>query len=145
MKKTDRLKVWNKYRQRCSYCGRHLLYNEMQVDHLIPQRDSHTPSKHVSEARIKYFQDLRKKIEGLDNMMPSCRHCNHYKRSHCLEDFRQLIRTLDRRVKAHYINKVAIDYGIISEVVPWDGKFYFEKYKEGVSMTNNVLSDQVIA
>lgn len=110
MKKSDRIKVWNRYRQRCAYCGRHLLYHEMQVDHLIPRLGGRRPSAEVFE-----------------NFMPSCRRCNHYKRSYTLEHFRQLLRTLDRRVKALYINKVAIDYGIIGDFVPWDGVFYFEK------------------
>ena len=112
MKKADRIKVWNKYRQRCSYCGKHLLYHEMQVDHLIPRLRGRRPDSLV---------------EVFENWMPSCRRCNHYKRTYSLERFRVLIKTLDQRINAHYINKVAVDYGVIKEVVPWDGVFYFEK------------------
>ncbi|MCK4794810.1 MAG: HNH endonuclease [Desulfobacteraceae bacterium] len=115
MKKSDRILVYNKYGKRCSYCGKHLLYNEMQVDHLIPRYGGQR------SAAI---------VEVYENWMPSCRRCNHYKRSYTLRDFRQLLHTLDRRVKAYYINKVAIDYGIIREVKAWDGVFFFEKYKQ---------------
>ena len=112
MKKSDRIKVWNKYRQRCSYCGKSLEYKDMQVDHLIPRLRGRRPDSLV---------------EVFDNFMPSCRRCNHYKHTYCLESFRGILKSLDRRVNAHYINKVALDYGIILEVKPWDGVFYFEK------------------
>ena len=86
----------------------------MQVDHLIPRLGGRRPSAEVPV-----------------NLMPSCRRCNHYKRSRSLKKFRRLLITLDRRIKANYVNKVAIDYGVIGKVVPWDGVFYFEKDKIG--------------
>jgi len=110
MKKADRVKIWEKYDKHCAYCGKLLDYPDMQVDHIIPRRGGRCPS-----------------AENMENMNPSCRQCNHYKRSHSLKRFRQLVRTLDKRVKAHYINKVAVDYGIIIEAKPWDGVFYFER------------------
>lgn len=70
-----------------------------------------------------------KKYGGSDkdyNLMPSCRRCNHYKRTRDLEQFRLLIKTLHERISGQYISKVAIDYGII-EVKPFEGIFYFEK------------------
>ena len=130
MKKSDRIKVWNKYRQRCAYCGKHLLYHEMQVDHLIPRGDDFKPGRYASEARIRYCLDLHKKIKGLDNLMPSCRRCNHYKRSYTLENFRKLLKTLDQRINKHYINKVGLDYGVINRVTSWGGVFYFETLKK---------------
>jgi 5-methylcytosine-specific restriction endonuclease McrA len=129
MKKSDRIVVYNKCGGHCAYCGRHLEYNEMQVDHLIPRCRGQKPNKRASKKSIKFYTEFYEKIENLDNFMPSCRRCNHYKRSYALKDFRQLLMTLDRRINDHYINKVAIDYGIIPEVVKWDGTFYFEKLK----------------
>jgi hypothetical protein len=58
--------------------------------------------------------------------MPSCRRCNHYKRSHSPENFRKMIKTLHERIKKIYIAKVALDYGIII-LKPHDGLFYYEK------------------
>lgn len=43
-----------------------------------------------------------------------------------LETFRIYITTLHERVSTPYINKVAIDYGIL-KVIPFLGTFYFEK------------------
>lgn len=83
----------------------------MQVDHKVPRRSKH-----------HYKGD----IDNLKNLMPSCRRCNHYKRAHTLRRFRELMVSLHERVEDHYINKVAIDYGII-KIAPFDGVFYFEK------------------
>ena len=118
MKKSDRILVYNKYGKRCAYCGRHLEYHEMQVDHLIPRRGG------------RGSRDYKAAVEAPCNWMPSCRRCNHYKRSYTLESFRKLLKTLDQRINKHYINKVALDYGVIIRVKKWDGVFYFEKYKE---------------
>lgn len=112
--KTKREEVWNKYNKHCAYCGKTLEYKQMQVDHLIPKR---------------LFSKYDKTKNNLQNLMPSCRRCNHYKRCHNLEDFRKLILTLHQRINEQYINKVAIDYGIIN-ISPFTGKFYFEKYEK---------------
>ena len=112
MNKTKRLQVYNKYGGRCAYCGREIKYKDMQVDHIWPQH-------------MMRLIDVEK-MNSAENLNPSCRRCNHYKRGGSLEYFRQLIKTLHDRVRKIYINKVAEDYGII-KVKPWDGKFYFEK------------------
>ncbi|MFA5528406.1 MAG: HNH endonuclease signature motif containing protein [Peptostreptococcales bacterium] len=109
MNKKDRLSVYNKYDGHCAYCGKKIEYKDMQVDHQTASCNGGT--------------------NDVDNLFPSCRRCNHYKRSQDLEEYREYIRTLHERIKKPYINKVAIDYEII-EVIPFDGKFYFEKVKK---------------
>lgn len=103
--KKIRIEVHNKYEGRCAYCGNTLLYKDMQVDHLKPQR--------------------KKGTDDLINLMPSCRRCNHYKRALSLKTFRDRMKTLHERIENDYITKVAIDYGIVT-VKPFSGKFYFE-------------------
>ena len=126
MKKSLRIEIWNRYGQRCSYCGKHLLYSDMQVDHLIPRCGIYKPGRYANEAIIKHCQDFREKIEAYSNLMPACRRCNHYKRAHSLSEFRRLISTLHKKIADDYITKVAIDYGIV-RFEKWDGLFYFEK------------------
>lgn len=104
-----RQRVWLKYNRHCSYCGKEIEYKNMQVDHLVPKA---------------YNGD-----DSFNNLMPSCRRCNHYKRAKNLGQFRILMKTLHERIKSQYIAKVAIDYGII-EVKPFNGIFYFEKVEE---------------
>ncbi len=110
-----RKRVHFKYCGKCAYCGKDIEYKNMQVDHLVPKERFHV-----------YAHDLRYGINDIENLMPSCRRCNHYKRVYILEEFRRLMTTLHERITEHYINKVAIDYGII-KLKPFDGKFYFEK------------------
>lgn len=117
MKKEKRLKIYSKFGGHCSYCGKKIDYKNMQVDHFIPKCRAHI-------ARCYYNLN---DINSISNLMPSCRRCNHYKRSYMPEKFRQLISTLHERVKAHYINKVAIDFDIIT-LKEWDGQFFYEKW-----------------
>ncbi len=123
MKLKKRLEVYNKYKGRCSYCGTKIEYKAMQIDHLFPKRFSHHFKNPESR---KYFNLKGDHIDSIENLMPSCRRCNHYKRALILEEFRKLLLTLHERIKSQYINKVAIDYGIIF-INSWDGVFYFEK------------------
>lgn len=110
--KIDRNKVLAKYDGRCGYCGCEITLKTMQVDHMWPKRLAGTDND--------------------DNLMPSCRMCNHYKRANSLEMYRRLLATLKDRLEIIYIFRVAIKYGII-EWRGWDGKFYFDRapQKEG--------------
>lgn len=115
MAKIDRQLVFEKYNGHCGYCGKEFeTIKEMQVDHIIPKC-----------LKIQSYHRL-KEINDVNNLMPSCRRCNHYKRGDTLEQFREKMMTLDERIKNGYINKVAIDFGIIV-LTKFDGVFYFEK------------------
>lgn len=119
--KIDRVKVLFKYNCRCAYCGKKLALNSMQVDHRYPKRFGGT--------------------DAFDNLMPSCRRCNHYKRANSIEVYRNLINTVYDRIGKTYLAKVAEDYGIIKPI-KWHGKFFFELYDESVNMTYFKLKDQ---
>jgi 5-methylcytosine-specific restriction endonuclease McrA len=82
----------------------------MQVDHIKPQR-------------IFVYKTV---ADCIENLNPSCRRCNHYKRAHSIETFRELLLKLHKKIAEQYLNKVAEDYEII-KIEPWDGKFYFER------------------
>ena len=115
MAKIDRQKVYDLYNKHCGYCGKELVsIKEMQVDHIHPQC-----------LKIQSYHSI-KDINDPKNLMPSCRRCNHYKRGDTLEQFRNKMKTLHERIESNYINKVAIDFGII-KMGSFDGIFYFEK------------------
>jgi hypothetical protein len=114
--KEKRLLVHKKCNGHCGYCGREILFKEMQVDHIEPQY------KKVDPLHFGVTID----IDSLENLMPTCRRCNHYKRASDLEWFRKRMKTLHERLGKHYINKVAVDFGMIN-ILPFDGMFYFEK------------------
>lgn len=109
MKKQDREIVYSKYNGHCAYCGKKIDYIDMQVDHQNAKRNGGA--------------------DNIENLFPSCRRCNHYKRAQGLESFREYIRRLHERIANDYIVKVGLDYGIV-EIKPFDGKFYFERLGE---------------
>ena len=60
--KQERLSIYRMMGGRCAYCGCRLEYKDMQVDHVKPLNG-------WSEEGA----------DTLDNMLPACRSCNHYK------------------------------------------------------------------
>jgi 5-methylcytosine-specific restriction endonuclease McrA len=121
MKKELRLKVYKKYDGHCAYCGKEIKYKDMQVDHLTPKAYAHW---YKSEVVKRSEGLLGNSVDDFENLMPSCRRCNHYKRASLIEGFRKQMQSLPERLKKQYINKVALDYGIIT-IHPFN-KFYFE-------------------
>ena len=67
--------------------------------------------------------------DDIENLMPSCRMCNHYKRAHDLETFRRYIAEIPRKLQENYIYKVGVVYGNVLEN-PKAIKFYFEKVRD---------------
>jgi 5-methylcytosine-specific restriction endonuclease McrA len=108
----ERERIGRKFDWHCAYCGTEINMKSMQVDHQMP----------------KSYSNNLFGIERLNNLYPSCRRCNHYKREDELEQFRQKMKTLHERIMNIYIVKVAINFGIV-KIIPFDGKFYFEKLK----------------
>ena len=82
-------------------CGREIAYKDMQVDHFQPLR-----AWGIEDAGT----------DDLDNLMPACRMCNHYKRANSLETFRRYIAEIPRKLRENYIYKVGIVYGEIQAI-----------------------------
>jgi len=142
-----RFEVYTKYNGKCAYCGRFIPEGEFQVDHierLSPRYYSQTKGKKytlkeaiqifgkdwqtgeidkVKAAAIKYDYDENNSIE---NLMPTCKGCNHYKGKWDLEFYRELMLKLHTKMEDEYLIKRALEYGIV-KIEPWDGLFYFEK------------------
>lgn len=105
--KATRRKVYERYNGRCAYCGEEMLYTEMQVDHLVPLSSYGT--------------------DDLNNLMPACRRCNHYKRANSLEGWRKMLEEIPQKLERDsYIYRVAIDYRLV-EPKPHKVVFYFEE------------------
>ena len=65
----------------------------------------------------------------MENYMPACRRCNHYKRGNSLEAFRRMIEKIPEKLQRDsYIFKVGVDYGFF-EVWDRNVNFYFESYE----------------
>ena len=115
-----RLLVHQKYDGKCAYCGQELAYKDMQIDHLVPI------------CRTYYDEEIyigEKCINNFDNLMPSCSMCNRYKSCFDIENLRKGLITLHKRVESNWHFRMGVKYGIIpsNEIIPFDGKFHFEK------------------
>lgn len=112
--KEQREKVYQKYSGHCAYCGKEIAYKDMQVDHIVPLAD----------------YTFGRGENTIENLMPACRRCNHYKRANPLEAWRRMIEEIPYKLERDsYIYKVGIDYGLI-EPKPHKVIFYFERAGE---------------
>lgn len=110
--KEERLQVYEKMNGHCAYCGCSLKFEDMQVDHVISLNGY-----------------LEQGTDTLNNMLPACRSCNHYKSRMPLESFRQMLEKMpDTLMRDSTTYKNAVRYGLVIEnrhpVV-----FYFEKMR----------------
>jgi hypothetical protein len=105
----------------------------MQVDHYYPQ----------CKARF-YLRRFKIDVHAEENLMPTCRRCNHYKRAATPKQFKELMKTLHERLEAIYILKVAVDFGMAT-IQPFDGHFYFEKLKAKDMAKERVEGETVLS
>ena len=120
--------VYQKYDGHCAYCGKEIKLSEMQVDHIIPIAHSiYGPCNEAEKVR-EMFADGS--INGIENLMPSCRSCNYYKGMGNIEQFRErILLQLGHTCRSSFQTRLAMQYGMIT-YKPWDGKFYFETINE---------------
>lgn len=113
LNKADRKFVYEKFNGHCAYCGRKIEYKDMQVDHIKP---------------LNAYSKANRGTDTLDNMFPSCRLCNHYKRSSSLATFRNMIQDIPHKLgRDSYIYKVGCAYGFF-DTEPKNVEFYFERF-----------------
>lgn len=108
--KDERTAVYKKANGRCAYCGCELAYKDMQVDHIIP---------------INGWSEQGE--DTLDNMLPACRSCNHYKSRSTLEGFRKMVENMPAVLMRDSVTyKNAVRFGLVAPT-PHPVKFYFEQ------------------
>lgn len=121
-----RRKVYEKYDGHCAYCGCELDYKDMQVDHIVAFGQAYY-SRDSKQVQQMIAND---EINGIENLMPSCRQCNFYKGINNIDEFRTKIKDmLSRTCIDNFQARLAIKYGIIKHF-EWNGEFYFEKIKK---------------
>ena len=103
----EREAVYKKMGGHCAYCGQEITLHEMQIDHVIPIKQSG--------------------LNTMDNLLPACRSCNHYKHTMPVERFRAMLeRELEILEKNSVAYRNAVRFGL---VIPAPHKivFFFEK------------------
>ena len=137
MNKKLRQQVYEKFGGKCAYTG-HTLPEDWQVDHMT-SKIQHQWSTYYRHGDLDTIKKELKTVDNIDNLVPTLRIVNHYKRSLDLEGFRHYMlnfhkrlaklpkntsvqRTKERKI---YMYKIAEVFGISPEN-PFSGVFYFE-------------------
>ncbi len=121
-KKINRKEVHEKYNSRCAYCGCYITLKEMQIDHLVPLYKNDSDQQLNNWGKIRGTNDI-------SNLMPSCGSCNHYKTTFTLDEFRNRLYMLRKRLNTfNQIYSISKRYGLIEEK-PNEIVFFFEKTK----------------
>jgi hypothetical protein len=68
----------NAHGDKCIYCGRHLLFRETKVDHVLPESCSKNEDE-AKELRQRFGLPDSFDILGHENLAPSCESCNGQK------------------------------------------------------------------
>lgn len=128
--KEQRIKIYSKYNGKCAYCGCDILLNNMQIDHVIPQRNFEW---HIKNRHFKVPDFLKHltidDLNNEDNLLPSCRVCNGWKSTSDLELFRSELEVQTKRLNERSSNyRIAKKYGLIEEINN-PIIFYFEEKK----------------
>jgi hypothetical protein len=106
LSKEERQEVYRKCDGHCAYCGISIKYKDMQVDHVNPLG--------IGGA------------DNVENMLPACRSCNHYKATLDMEGFRKYLSEIHKRLMRDSIPyQVAERFGIVEHKTD-KVKFYFE-------------------
>ena len=115
----ERIEVYRICDGHCAYCGvKFEKLSDMQVDHVVPMEF------------CKLYQAIGvepESMDSLDNYLPACRSCNHYKSTLTVEKFRRAIEkypTVLERDSATYRN--AVRFGMV-EPKKKKTRFYFEQ------------------
>lgn len=120
--KAKREEVYSKYDGHCAYCGEEITYKQMQVDHIIPQRN-------YSERHGCLIDGVSKVDYGLHdlvNLNPACRVCNLWKSTFDLELFRSELEDQLNRARKYSRNfRMAERFGLVKENNT-SVKFYYE-------------------
>lgn|SRR5574344_1031834 len=115
-----RQQVYDKCQGHCGYCGCTLELKDMQIDHIVPLHRSNPGQRKYDKAK-----------EVLDNYMPSCRSCNHYKHTMSIEEFRRELELVPDRMLRDSANfRQMVRYGQVQIEKQQPLVFYFERMKE---------------
>lgn len=126
--KEKRIEIYEKCNGKCAYCGNDISLKEMQIDHIIPQRnfEMHVKNKYKIPTFLTHLtiDDLNDN----DNLLPACRVCNGWKSTYHLDLFRSEIEEQTKRLNERSSNyRMAKKYGLIEETkIPV--VFYFEQF-----------------
>lgn len=86
--------VYEKFNGHCSYCGKKLNFDDMQIDHHVPKNKNGGSDIH--------------------NLYPSCQNCNLLKYDLSIEDFRKKIESMFTSLMDHPHIRIMHQLGFVN-------------------------------
>lgn len=137
MTKKLRQEIYNKFDGCCAYTGKPL-GTDWQVDHMT-SKIKHEWQTFYRYSDLSEIKDRLKEVHNVENLVPTIKIVNHYKRSLDLEGFRKYMLDFHKRLaklpkttsvprtqkRKEYLFKVAELFGITVDT-PFKGIFHFE-------------------
>ena len=104
----NRRDIYNCYAGHCAYCGKKIEFDDMTIDHIVPQSKG---GKDTPE-----------------NTVPACQLCNNQKADRTIEEFREFIADLQDVLDENKQYRLAIRYKKVVPVKPAKVTFYYESH-----------------
>ncbi len=76
-----RTALWEAYEEKCFYCGEYLYYNNLEIDHILPDSIQYQPQR-FEKIKEEYGLDSNFEINSYYNLVPSNTGCNRKKSNH---------------------------------------------------------------
>ena len=105
----NRRDIYNKYTGHCAYCGKKIEFDDMTIDHIVPQSKG---GKNTD-----------------DNIVPCCQLCNSQKANRSLEEFRAFLENITDTLDEDKQYRLALRYKKVAVVKPSPVVFFFEREK----------------
>lgn len=125
--KYNRELIHQKYNGHCAYCGCNISVKQMQVDHLLSQRNYsvHILNNWKIPEHLKHLTIAD--LNHIDNLMPACGSCNKYKTANSLEAFRDSLQRQAKVLRNQPMIRLNERFGLI-QIIEKPIIFYFEKF-----------------
>ena len=118
--KSERQQIYDMFNGHCAYCGCEITLQQMQIDH-----------KDCVDIYAEIYDAEGKDINSIDNLLPACRSCNHYKHTFTVERFREALKHMpDVLMRDNVTYRNAVRFGLIKHPENPKVKFYFEKVRD---------------
>jgi 5-methylcytosine-specific restriction endonuclease McrA len=101
--------LWEAHRRRCLYCGEPLLFKELIIDHVIPEKTAKDADR-LGNLRVSHGLGADFDIAGAENLAPACHACNTDKMDRLLSPERAALVLTQVEARLPKVNRLKARY-----------------------------------
>jgi hypothetical protein len=101
--------LWEAHRRRCLYCGEPLLFKELIIDHVIPEKTAKDADR-LDNLRVSHGLGADFDIAGDENLAPTCHPCNTDKMDRLLSPARAALVLTQVEARLPKVNRLEARY-----------------------------------